>query len=200
MKPRHARIWHGARTLEDLGELTALWLEGDLASQPGYMPNHGPEPETLELIPTLAAVNRVGFVTVSSQPALLDPHDARGEWLPLWWQRAAVEGFADGPLSDYLVSLGREADLIAQREPVCRFGWWPRRYPNRGFPVTFVDDEIRTRFGAQWSRRDVRAHFGEVCSPRAVAAVCAAWQVTLIDPEPTRNDRLWPILDKVAEL
>ncbi len=33
------RAWKQARTLAELGELTARWLEGDIASQPGYMPN-----------------------------------------------------------------------------------------------------------------------------------------------------------------
>jgi len=36
------RAWEQARTLLELGELVARWLEGDIASQPGYMPDCGP--------------------------------------------------------------------------------------------------------------------------------------------------------------
>jgi hypothetical protein len=60
--------WRAARTLPDLGNATADWLEGKTASQPGYAPGHGPDTETTGLIPGLAAANRAGFVTRQSQP------------------------------------------------------------------------------------------------------------------------------------
>ena len=37
------KLWAAARTLADLGELTARWLEGRIASQPGYAANYGPD-------------------------------------------------------------------------------------------------------------------------------------------------------------
>ncbi|MFI8784378.1 DUF6919 domain-containing protein [Streptomyces albidoflavus] len=39
--------WNTARTPADLGDLMALWLEGGLASRPGYEPHWGPDDEAL---------------------------------------------------------------------------------------------------------------------------------------------------------
>jgi len=81
------RRWRSARTVSDLGELMALWLEGKIASRPGYQPRYGPEDETAHLVPTLAALCRAGYVTTQSQPGLVGT-GTDGLW---WEQRAAVE-------------------------------------------------------------------------------------------------------------
>ncbi len=60
--------WRAARTLAGLGELTAEWLEGTIASIPTVVPGYGPDEETAALIPVLAACNRAGYVTTVSQP------------------------------------------------------------------------------------------------------------------------------------
>jgi hypothetical protein len=41
-------------------------------------------------------------------------------------------------------------------------------------------------------------HYGPVCHPDAVNALCNAWQVTLIDPEWGHNDQIWPLLKAFA--
>jgi len=92
MTPEDSERWGTARTLTDLGELTAQWLEGKIGSVPGTMPGCGPDEETAELIPVLAACNRAGFVTVVSQPG---EEPALGYDGQIWTQRAALEGFAD---------------------------------------------------------------------------------------------------------
>jgi hypothetical protein len=53
--------------LADLGELTAQWLEGTIASVPTVWPGCGPDEEATELIPVLAARNRAGYVTTVSR-------------------------------------------------------------------------------------------------------------------------------------
>jgi len=58
-----ARAWSSARTLTDLGELTAQWLEGSLATLAGGAYRGGPDEETGPLVPVLAALNRAGYVT-----------------------------------------------------------------------------------------------------------------------------------------
>ncbi len=68
MDPEDAARWRAARTLADLGELTAQWLEGKIASIPAVVPGCGPGEETAELIPVLAACNRAGYVTTVSRP------------------------------------------------------------------------------------------------------------------------------------
>ncbi|MFE2693644.1 DUF6919 domain-containing protein [Streptomyces mirabilis] len=110
MNRTDSKAWCSARTTSDLGQLTARWLEGDLASQPGYMPNHGPDPETEPLIPVLAAANRAGFVTNASQPG--DDDHTHGTH---WQQRAAVTGFiTDTALLGNLTDRQRDTDLLAQ--------------------------------------------------------------------------------------
>src|SRR6266536_3121043 len=71
LSPAGARRWMSATSLAELGELTALWLEGEIGQAPT---NLGPPAgETAELIPVLAAVNRAGLVTDCSQPGMSEP-------------------------------------------------------------------------------------------------------------------------------
>ena len=70
MSPHHkpdAALWMEARTLADLGELMAQWLEGRIRYQPGY--GGPPDPETTDLIADLAALNRAGSLPRSHSPA-----------------------------------------------------------------------------------------------------------------------------------
>lgn len=188
------QIWQSAATLSDLGELTALWLEGRIASQPDYSPGYGPDPETEELIPVLAAANRCGFVTTSSQPG----EDGPGYDGAHWRQRAAVEGFADDP------TLQRLWAWMATVAPDVKVMWSkPRR---RKFDysacVTVSEREGRhvTGFGTVLSASQIEFAYGDDCSPAAVTALQDAWQVTIVDPEWGRNDRLWPALARFAGL
>lgn len=89
MSKADRRRWESARTLGDLGELMALWLEGKLGSRPGYGARFGPDEETAALVPVLAACCRAGFVTEQSQPG---EDDIAFDGRP-WVQRAAVSGF-----------------------------------------------------------------------------------------------------------
>ena len=73
MRRTDRKRWASARTPADVGELTAQWLEGRIASQPGYAPGCGPDPETADLTGVLAACNRAGFITDTSQPGESGP-------------------------------------------------------------------------------------------------------------------------------
>lgn len=72
--PRTDRArWRAARSIADLGHLTALWLEGEVASHPSCAtPNFGPDEETAHLVPVLAAANRAGYLTDNSQPGFIE--------------------------------------------------------------------------------------------------------------------------------
>src|ERR1700733_468670 len=95
--------WASARTLAGLGELTARWIEGTIASQPGY---HGPSDiEDPAMVPVLARLNRAGFVTSCSQAGLAET--GAGETYQA--QRAAVEGFADDGMAARLTMAARAA-------------------------------------------------------------------------------------------
>jgi hypothetical protein len=189
--------WRAARTLADLGELTARWLEGEIRSQPGYADpapgeDWGPDPETRALVPVLAAANRAGFVTSGSQPGVSDlGYD--GAW---WSQRAAVEGFASDVTLARLraVALAASLIVIAHR---------PRRWRTTRCDAVCVTRRAGrdvTGFGVCLSRRHLRdswVGYG-VCHPNAVAALCQAWQVTLVDPLWGRDSVLWPVLRAFA--
>jgi hypothetical protein len=61
-------------------------------------------------------------------------------------------------------------------------------------------DQENTWFGNHLDLRDIeddQAGYG-ICHPGAIEALCAAWQVTIIDPEWGRNDVLWPALESFA--
>ncbi|MCX4682463.1 hypothetical protein OG413_45880 [Streptomyces sp. NBC_01433] len=184
------RRWRSAENLQELGHLVASWLIGDLASQPGYQPNYGPDEETQHLIPVLVAVNRLGFVTDSSQPGFAgygyDHH---------WWeQRAAVSGLVDDPeLRDRLVAAAEVAGLT-----VVQHDMTPRRHAE-GVPVTRSLGRARTHFGGFLPVRDLRTVWQpEIIGRRAFDKVAAAWQFTLIDPEWGRDDVLWEALAEVV--
>jgi hypothetical protein len=182
------KLWAQARTLADVGELTAQWLEGRIASVPGYC--GGPDEETSELIPVLAAANRAGFVTYGSQPGCSGPG---------WEQRAGVDGFADPETFMRLWQATEGLPLLRSAEQASRF--WVRY--RTAMPVTRAGGRVWTRFGAVLPRRhltDSWVGYGE-CHSDGVKAVCGAWQITLIDHEWGREDSpLWAALAEFAGL
>lgn len=186
MKLSERRMWRSALTVQDLADLTARWLEGTIGSQPGYQPRYGPDSETADLVETLAACNRAGYLTIGSQPGLITEHVR---------QRAAVEGFtADMKMLRRLETLAASIGLrtavhliSAPSEPV------------DGFKVTISEGEPFTAFGRHLEIRDL-AVIWQGCSRTAVDAVAAAYQVTVVDPEYGRTDRLLAVLDEAAGL
>jgi hypothetical protein len=188
---RHDRkLWAQARTLADLGELTAQWLECRINSQPAYAPGCGPDPETGELIPVLAAANRAGFLTDCSQPG--HPVDCGG-----WEQRAAVSGFADAATWVRIWEATEGLPLMRGAERATRF----RVNYRTSLPVTRNCHGTCTHFGAIVPRRhlsDSWTGYGE-CHPDGVKAVCEAWQITLVDHEWGRErSPLWAALAEFA--
>jgi hypothetical protein len=189
MMTRLAPQWADARTLPDLGRLVAGWLEGSIPTQPGY--HGGPAEETAPLVPVLAAANRAGYVTYTSQPG----YDGTGYDGARWQQRPAVEGLVtNGPAAARFIAAARACDglkVIVQNATRwrCRYDWAEpvsrRRRPS-GWDET-------CGFGVQLSRRELSSMYDGV-SREAVRAVQAAWQVTLIDPEWGDRSRLWEML------
>ncbi|MEV5774263.1 hypothetical protein AB0L49_23885 [Streptomyces antimycoticus] len=182
------RLWRSAQTLHDLGQRVALWLTGAIASQPGYTPNYGPDPETEYLVPVLARINELGYVTDCSQPGI---SGADGD--DHWEQRAAVSGLVDNPaLLRRLVDAAEEAGLLVICHDVT-----PGPHPD-GVAVTKVNGEDCTWFGGHVLVQDLRTIWPErIIGRRAFARVAEAWQVTIIDPQYGRDDVLWEALWEV---
>ncbi|WP_262703820.1 MULTISPECIES: DUF6919 domain-containing protein [Streptomyces] len=188
MTPADRALWASARTVADLGALMARWLEGDIRSRPAYTPGVGPEEETSELIPLLAALNRAGFLTDDSQPGYDGPgYDGRR-----WQQRAAIEGFiTDKGLLDRVLKKTRRAGLLA----IVHHG--ARRAARNGEPVTWGDGHPYTTYGRYLDRRNVM-HAWQGISHDALAELVNARQVALIEPEPGPSTRLWDTLTGIT--
>jgi hypothetical protein len=179
------RPWEPVNSLADLGAFCAQWLLGEIRSQPAYAQGFGPDPETVPYLEELAAVNRAGFYTTSSQPGLADSGMGTG-----WWtQQAEVQGFADDDMRDRLELAARARGLHffahrAQAKPDC-----PK------VTIDYGGGPVQTR-GVWLSKRYINGTY-RTASPEVRAALINAWQVTIIDPG-HGNDRLWPLLAEVA--
>ncbi|MFF3982709.1 DUF6919 domain-containing protein [Streptomyces sp. NPDC001828] len=178
-----ARAWSSARTLTDLGELTAQWLEGSLATLAGGAYRGGPDEETGPLVPVLAAVNRAGYVTTQSQPGLDGPaFDGRR-----WRQRAAVMCLTDTEGLQRLTRTARDAGLLLAVHRTCSRG------PVRDILATTWGGREHTSFGGRVPKGYIRLEY-RGCHREAVRAAIDAHQVTLVDPVWGRDTLLWPAL------
>lgn len=176
-------IWQSARTLTDLGNLTADWLDGRLNYCPGWTAGDDPttrrpDPETTPLVPVLAALNRRGLVTINSQPGHHLNADRVG-------QRAAVEGLCDQSTLGWLrrTLAGFEQELVVRA-----YRLDGRRHP-QPVPCTVKDGTWVTWFGAA-TADDVTDTLSEL-HPDMLAVVRRSWHVVVAD---VYADNLWPRL------
>ena len=182
------RRWAAAQSLPELCDLMARWLEGELSMWPGY--GDGADEETADLIPVLARLNRAGFLTDQSQPGC----DGPGFDGLRWQQRAAVSGFiADEQVLAQVRQAGERAGLTV----LIAHPWLLPQ--GRGITGTLRGGEPYTEFGAYLPVRTLR-HIWRGVSRPALAEICDAWQVTLVDPEWGSSDRLWTALDEAIGL
>lgn len=184
-------MWEAARTLPDLGELTAWWLEGRIASQPGY---YGPvdvdEDDAPGLTDTLIALNRGGLVTYGSQ-AGFDGHGYDGAH---WRLHAAVCGFA-APDTARRLTAALAGTRFVIRQWGCKRGDAFTRTDRVG--VTFREGSQYTSFG-QLTDGVIAGELYPGCDDAAIDAVRAARQVTIYDPRAGDNE-LWLALRAATE-
>jgi len=174
--------WLTARTLEDLGELTAQWLEGRITFLPTYAVDT-PAAETEGLIAHLAAFNRAGYLTTESQPGVpFDGHDG---------QRAFVSGFAGEATVDAVEAAILGTRLIALVTPTGRDNPFH-------IPVTVMEEAPCSFIGPAYSRNDLVAYYTPSC-PLAVPALLNAQQLEVFDPEWGDNHLLWDTLAKALK-
>ncbi|MBK3567822.1 hypothetical protein [Streptomyces sp. MBT62] len=182
------RRWRSARTISDLGELMALWLEGKIASRPGYQPRYGPDDETAHLVPTLAALCRTGYVTTQSQPGLTGT-GADGLW---WEQRAALELVVTDPvLFHRLVDAAYAAGLTVRINDYRPDGG-VQEHP---VVVTTRDGEGVTAFGGRITRADMAIQWTGL-DRDPYRTVSTGMYVSIIAPEyGGAGERMWVVLD-----
>lgn len=175
-------VWRDARSIADIGQAMANWMEGRGPDWPGYYGPFGQEEENgaRHLIPILAAANRAGFVTTGSQPA------SDGYWDGARWrQRAHVDGVvhARSPLLGRLTALERQGFHIYR-------GW-----PKRAVVVTDRDGEPQTGFGGFRLGRDHAAREWHGIGRHALRELKDhGVRLNVVDPVWGRDDRLWPAL------
>lgn len=196
-----ARLWRSARSLDDLGRLTASWLRGELPTCLTY--GGTADRETGDLVDVLVELNEAGWVTDFSQPGRDWVIGRDGEIG--WRQRAAVTFLLDGRQVATTVAGALRAGLWVDARPAPRLG--------------FVED-LRARFGRlavsesqgladeePWMTCGVgfvypRSHWrwvGRTWRSRRLGRLLAdAWQVTVVDLEWGNNGRLWPTMAAVA--
>ncbi|WP_054564414.1 MULTISPECIES: hypothetical protein [unclassified Frankia] len=180
--------WLTARNLSDLGELTARWLEGTVATGPAF--GGALDEQTRTIAPRLASINRRGLVTLASQPA---QRIADG-----YGRRAFVEGFIDEPRALTVSRMLLGTDIILLIRPPAWSATHRSIRPARPAEITV---EISagmplTRAGNCHTYADIKYLYGMCggCSRRAVASLGHACQVTAIDPVWGRPDYLWEAL------
>ncbi|MFE9432363.1 DUF6919 domain-containing protein [Streptomyces sp. NPDC006640] len=180
------RLWRQARTLEQLAGLMARWVDGELSMWPGY--RDGAAEETVEIAPTLARLNRAGFLTDQSQPG----YDGPGFDGLRWQQRAAVSGLvADELLMSRIRKAGEAAGVIV----LIAHPWLLPQ--GQGYTATIRGGEPCTEFGAYLPPRILRQIWSGV-SRDAMKEIADSWQVTVIDPDLGPGTRVWAALDEAV--
>lgn len=163
--------WQQADSVPQLRELTAQFIEGTLRARPSYGAATVAT-ETADLTEVLAAINRGGLLTDSSQP---------GENAEGWVQRAWVSGYADEAVVDALLGSCLATDLLV-------LALAPGAL--EGARVCISRDAAResTWAGAFDDPMEMYAN-GSV---ELVGQLADLWCVDVIDPVWGRNDLLWP--------
>lgn len=179
--------WRVARSFDDLAELTARFIEGDLAHFPGWLAADTDE-ETDEIAEDLAAINRLGFMTLASQPGRA-PHKGFGGHT--FAQRAFVAGFASAAAARALDALSAEPELVITSCPTDQTGGCKLPVGRRG-------DEM-TAWAGHAAGPEELAIFAEVLAPEALRTLERARYVSIIDPHWGNRELLWRSLRRALE-
>ncbi|MFD5615851.1 DUF6919 domain-containing protein [Kitasatospora sp. NPDC127060] len=190
-KPRDGQPYRiDARSLEDAANRLADWLDGsaaELAAPPLHVP-HGAECGPRDV---LAAANRAGILTVAAQNGA-EPTVDSGR---LRLRRAAVVALVtDRAMRRRLRTEAHAAGLTVTQHPFPRFTW---RLGRGGVDVSMLGTEPEDVFGARWDRSELR-YLLPGCHPDLLREAARTWQVTIVDPVWGHNDRLWPLLARIA--
>jgi len=174
--------WSRSRSFDDLCELAARFIEGNLCFFPGWLPGEIDE-ETDALIESLATLNRNGFLTLASQPGLppSPAHDGSERQ-----QRAFVTGFALGRVAAAIEALGAKSELVVHAFSADEFG-------GEAEPVAMRGGEPYL-FTGHAAGPDELGLFQDLVGESALAELVETRYLTVHDPEWGRRGHLWPLL------
>jgi hypothetical protein len=179
MEDLNVELWKNAKTLSEIGELTARWIEGTLPFHPCYGEN--PDEETDSIQKHLINFNRNGLVTTFSQPA--ESLNEEG-----YAQRAALEGFTEEDTAKKIAALGLYTDLLVfVYPPEVKWGYQ--------IPISLQEFRPFTWVGPRWEFEEGLGCFTEYCSEEAMKSLKASWQVVVIDLQWGREDHLWQLVN-----
>lgn len=169
-----ARAWREARSFDELCELGARFIEGQLPFFPGWgAPETDEETDGLESL--LAAANRAGFLTLASQRGAPESPGADGR---AERRRAFVCGFAAGATARSLERLTLDGELeIASEDEDLTLGL-------RGEDAFLV-------VGSDAASQELEIFAGHLHQD-ALSTLRDARYVCLADRTWSRDDRLWP--------
>lgn len=177
-----ARLWREAKTFEELCELNARFIEGDIDFSPIYGASSLDE-ESKPLILYLAALNRAGLLTTCSQPGEDDGHSK---------QRAYLQGLALKETAQRIERLSLTSDLYIMTAE-------PGHYNGCMMPITIDIFRPHSWAGAA-SLDDETGVFSDVlgfeehCGEGAVRGLREAWEVCVIDLCWGHDHYLWGVL------
>ena len=176
------KLWREAKSFEELCELNAQFIEGELDFSPTYGAS-SLDSESEALVPYLAALNRAGILTTCSQP---------GEDNGYSKQRAYLDGLALKDTALRLDRLSMCSDLYIMTTE-------PGRYKGCMMPIT-IDVFRPHSWGGAASLDDETGIFSEVlgfeehCSKSAMLELREAWEICVIDLCWGRDRYLWDVL------
>jgi hypothetical protein len=171
--------WSEAKSLADLGEMTARWLLGLVPTHPCQ--EGPPDLETNKIRRSLIRLNRSGWVTDFSQPA--EPHHDGCA------QRACVSGFCEEGLAKTIATLMLRTELIALPFPPSGGGGYQ-------IPIT-IDDYHPFTWHGSFDPQYAFDSFTEILPHEALHALRGAWYIIVIDPVWGRQRYLWQQVEKV---
>jgi hypothetical protein len=188
--PHDRAVWAKARTLSDLGDLTARWLLGQIQSQPGYFGSVDVDEAIAPgLTAALVQLNRLGVVTSSSQAGV---PAGPGFDCATWAQRAAVDAYVDVRdllwWTEAIQARGFGIHLVGER---------PARLGSDGVTVTTRNRRRYTHFGS-WQSPEEIAHAHRGLHSEAILELQCATNVAIYDDAYGPNT-LWPALRTIAE-
>lgn len=209
IREHHRAPWREAITLGQWGELTAQWLEGTLPYQPWYGCVAGPDEMTdyPEFHRALIDVNRAGaLITHGSQPGCREV----GFNGATWTQYAFVEGFCGTETLWRCITLAKVYGLVLSAYSGsgghlgdgAMYHYAPDpEFPidQHGMVVTFNGPTPWTSTGHQMDKSYLDLCIGQDADEGMADVLHAAWQVCLIDPEHSRNNRITSVLRALAE-